>query len=498
MRYDGHMLPIPQHIKNVDAALRAAGYDSYLVGGCVRDIIIGRQPKDWDLTTNATPEQIQEVFPDSFYENEYGTVGVVSDETSDPALKVVEITPYRLESTYTDHRRPDEVRFGTSLLEDLKRRDFTMNAIAYDLYKGQFIDPYKGHEDILSKTIRCVGDASDRFSEDALRILRAIRFTAETGFACNTETFDAIVSLKFQLKHISKERIRDEFLKIVASKEPMLALGLIQRLDILGFIAPVLRETVGVEQNKQAHKYPVWEHLLRSLQHAADKGYSNEVRMAALFHDVSKPHTKREIHNGKGEIVDCTFYGHEVIGARVTRETLLDLRFSKDFVEKVEKLVRWHMFLSDTEQITLSAVRRLVRNVGKENIWELLDLRTCDRIGSGRPIENPYRLRKFRAMVEEALRDPITVGMLAVDGGDIMRECAILPGPRIGWTLHALLADVLENPSLNTAEELTKRAKTLLKLGDEELKARGELGMDRRSDEDDRLIKEIKGKHKVQ
>ena len=497
MRYDVAMLPIPQRIRDIDSTLRAAGYDSFLVGGCVRDLILEKQPKDWDLTTNANPEQIQSLFSDSFYENDFGTVGVVSDETTDETLRVVEITPYRLETTYSDHRRPDEVRFGTSLSEDLKRRDFTMNAIAYDLNKGQFIDPYKGQEDIRDKTIRCVGNANDRFQEDALRMLRAVRFTAETGFACNAETFSAIISNVFLMKHISKERIRDEFTKIIVSREPMMALATLERIGMLGFIAPALLESVGVEQNKQAHKYQVWEHLLRSLQHGADRNYSLAVRMAALFHDVSKPQTKRDVLDKHGNVIDSTFYGHEVIGARVTRETLQQLKYPKDLIDKVEKLVRWHMFLSDTEQITLSAVRRLTRNVGKDLIWELLDLRTCDRIGSGRPAENPYRLRKFRAMVEEALRDPLSVGMLALDGSDIMRECSIVPGPRIGWTLHALLAEVIEDPSNNTAEILLKRAKELLKLPDEELKRLGEQGMDRRSEEDDKIIREIRGKHHV-
>jgi tRNA nucleotidyltransferase (CCA-adding enzyme) len=491
------MQPIPNHVKEVDAVLRKAGFESYLVGGCTRDLLIGRKPKDWDFTTNATPEQIQALFPDTFYENDYGTVGVTSEETEDPTLRVIEITPYRTESAYKDHRRPESVQFGTSLLEDLQRRDFTMNAIAFDISKGQFIDPYKGQEDIAARLIRCVGNPGDRFSEDALRMLRAIRLAAELGFACNTDVIEAVTDNMFLMKHISKERVRDEFVKIVLSKSPMLGMGMCERLGMLEYIAPVLRETVGVEQNKQAHKYTVWEHLLRSMQHAADKEYTLEVRMAALFHDVSKPQTKREIKDKQGNTINCTFYGHEVIGARVTRETLEGLQFPKSFVNKVEKLVRWHMFLSDTEQITLSAVRRVVANVGKENVWELMDVRTCDRIGSGRPVENPYRLRKYRSMVEEAMRDPISVGMLAIDGNDLISELNIAPGRKIGLILHAILAEVLDDPTLNTKETLLKRAEALSNTSDEELKALGEKGMIKKEEEDEKLIQDIRGKHKV-
>lgn len=491
------MQPIPERVKEIDSTLRKGDFESYLVGGCVRDLIIGRKPKDWDLTTNATPEQIQALFSDTFYENAYGTVGVVSDETDDETLKVIEITPYRTETTYTDFRRPDAVKFAKTLDEDLGRRDFTMNAIAYDISKGHFIDPYKGQEDIQAKLIKTVGSPIDRFTEDALRMLRAVRLSAELGFACNAEAISAIFGNVFLLKHISKERIRGEFIKIVLSDSPMSGLAMCEKLGMLEFIAPVLRETVGVEQNKQAHKYDVWEHLLRSLQHAADKKYSLEVRLAALFHDVSKPQTKREIRDRQGKVVNCTFFGHEVIGARVTRETLLGLQMPKNMVEKVEKLVRWHMFLSDTEQITLSAVRRVIANVGKENVEELMDLRTCDRIGSGRPVENPYRLRKYRAMIDEAMRDPISVGMLAIDGNSLISEFKMEPGRKIGLILHALLGEVLDDPQKNTKEYLLKRAEELIVTPETELVVLGERGRVAKAEEDEKIIQEIRGKHNV-
>ncbi|MBP9748509.1 MAG: CCA tRNA nucleotidyltransferase, partial [Candidatus Pacebacteria bacterium] len=443
------LVNIPKEVVHVSETLENKGFGAYLVGGCVRDLILKREPKDWDLTTNATPEQIIALFPETFYENRFGTVGVKT-ESEDPRLKVIEVTPYRLESKYSDNRHPDDVVFSQNLEDDLKRRDFTMNAIAYNISKGQVIDLYKGQEDIKGQIIRTVGEADSRFTEDALRMLRAIRFSAELGFTINIDTLSSIGKNKDLMANVSKERIKDELVKIIMSDNPMIGLGMAQKMGILPYISTKLEEMVGVEQNKKAHLYDVWEHSLRALQHAADKKYPFEIRIAALFHDIAKPETKR-VTRGTNDGEDKTsFLGHEVIGARVTRETLKSLTFSKEIIEKVIKLVRWHMFFSDTEEISLSAVRRLVRNVGPENIWDLINLRICDRIGSGRPKEEPYRLRKFQSMIEEVMRDPITVKMLKIDGNVIMNDLKIAPGPIIGNILNALLEEVLENPTLNT------------------------------------------------
>ncbi len=482
---------IPSEISFISNKLREAGFESYLVGGCVRDLIIGIEPKDWDVTTNASPEQIQTIFQDSFYENDFGTVGVKTSST-DERLAIVEITPYRTESEYSDKRRPDKVEFGTSLLEDLARRDFTINAIALDDSKGQIIDPYDGQKDIKDKMIRAVGNPSERFNEDALRMLRAVRFVAELGFGIDGNTAAAISENSKHLSHVSCERIRDEFVRIINSDQPMEAIVLAEQFGILEFVSPELSRAVGIEQNK-THSYGVFEHLLRSLQHAADKKFNLEIRLAALFHDISKTETRR--HSDEKD--DWSFHGHEVVGSRVTKKVLENLRFPRETIEKVVKLVRWHMFFSDPEQITLSAVRRMIANVGKENIWDLLNLRICDRIGTGRPKEQPFRFRKYKAMVEQALRDPISVGMLKTDGERIMDKFHEKPGPRIGAVLNALLEEVLDNPDLNTEEYLDKRTRELLDMSENDLQKLGKEGKERREAAEDEEISKIMSKHHV-
>lgn len=481
---------IPAEIATVRKNLEDAGYEAYLVGGCVRDLLIGTEPKDWDITTNATPEQIQTVFTDSFYENDFGTVGVKTG-SEDPKTAVVEITPYRLESEYSDKRRPDNVEFGTSLLGDLARRDFTVNAIALDS-KGQYVDPYEGQKDIKDKILRAVGNPQERFAEDALRMLRAVRLVAELSFGIDGATAEAISQNSKHLSHVSRERVRDELIRILNSYQPMNALVLSQRLGILEHISAHLIAGIGIDQN-QAHSYDVFEHLMRTMQHAADKEWNFDTRLAGLFHDIGKPDSRR----WSEEKNDWTFHGHEVIGAKITKKALEDLRFSRETIEKVTKLVRWHMFFSDPDQITLSAVRRMIKNVGEENIWDLLNLRICDRIGTGRPKEQPFRFRKYKAMVEQALRDPISVKMLKVDGTWIMEKLHEKPGPKIGWTLNALLEEVLDDPLKNTEEYLGARTKEVLALTEDELKALGEAGKKRREAEEDEEIRHIMEKNHV-
>lgn len=481
---------IPEEIIAVGKKLEDTCFESYLVGGCVRDLIIGLEPKDWDITTNATPEQIQRIFPDSFYENEYGTVGVKTG-SGDDRTAIVEVTPYRIESGYSDKRRPDSVKFGTSLLEDLARRDFTINALALDS-KGQITDPYDGQKDIKDKIVRAVGNASERFNEDALRMLRAVRLVAELDFGIDGETAAAVSESSKHLQDISRERVRDELIRILNSNQPMNALVLAQKLGILEFIASDLTRGIGIEQN-QAHSYDVFGHLMRSMQHAADKGWDFDVRLAALFHDVSKPETRRWSEEKK----DWTFHGHEVVGSRVTKKALENLHFPRETIDKVVKLVRWHMFFSDPEQITLSAVRRMIKNVGEENIFDLLNLRICDRIGTGRPKEQPFRFRKYKAMVDQALRDPISVSMLNTDGARIMEKFHVNPGPKIGWTLNALLEEVLDDSGKNTEQYLDKKTEELLGLTEEDLKKLGESGKERREAAEDEEIKQIMEKHHV-
>lgn len=499
--FETKLFAVPDEISRITKTLKKAGFEAYLVGGCVRDLLLERKPKDWDVTTNAKPDDIIRLFKETFYENDYGTVGVVNENVSDETIKVVEVTPYRLESEYSDKRRPDSVIFSEKIEDDLKRRDFTINSIALDIenhqgagdfYKGHVIDPYKGQDDLKLKTIRTVGNPHDRFSEDGLRLLRAIRISSELGFTINIDTEKAIKIHAPLLQKIAKERIRDEFIRIIISDSPMEGLILCRKLGLLKYIIPELEKSVSIEQNP-AHSYDVWEHLLRTVQHSADKKWPLETRFAALLHDISKPETRRW---GK-EQNQWTFYGHDVVGARIATKILSDLKFPKKIIDKISTLIRWHMFFSDTEKITLSAVRRMIANVGKENIWDLMNLRICDRIGTGRPKESPYRLRKYKSMIEEALTDPISVGMIKIDGNRIIKITNTAPSPKIGYILHSLLDEVLENPKLNTEEYLAERAIELAHLDESELKKLGERGKKTKEMEEEKKVEEIRKKYWV-
>jgi poly(A) polymerase/tRNA nucleotidyltransferase (CCA-adding enzyme) len=498
---------LPREVVNAAKTLENKGFEAYLVGGCVRDLLIDKKPKDWDIATNATPMDIIKIFPDTFYENDYGTVGVVNKEAIDESLKVIEITPYRLEGDYSNSRHPDSVIFSKNLTDDLKRRDFTVNAIALkidlrdvnsiigqypDLYKGHIIDLFGGLSDIEKRILRTVGSPEDRFREDALRLIRAVRIATENGFTINHDTYSAISKLAKHLSSVSKERIRDEFSRILNSDRPMVGLEMLRDLNLLDEILPILKKSIGVSQNK-AHAYDVWVHTLRTVQHAAKKGFSLEIRLAALFHDIGKPETRRFSKEKK----DWTFYGHDVIGAKITSKALAELKYPNNLIDKVTKLVRWHMFFSDTEKITHSAVRRLIANVGRENVWDLMNLRICDRIGTGRPKEDPYRLRKYRAMIEEVMMDPIKVSMLKIGGNEVMKLTGINPGPKIGFILNALLEEVLDDPSKNTEDYLSNRVVELSHLSDEQLSKVGISAKEKRKNEEEKAIKQIRQKYWV-
>lgn len=486
---------IPQEIANIVKTLEKGGFEAYLVGGCARDIFLGRTPKDWDITTNAKPESIQKLFNKTIYENTFGTVVVINEETEDLTLRNVEITPYRLESGYSDKRHPDSITFSDTINDDLKRRDFTINSIAVSLSNEaikDIIDLYGGFSDIKDKNIRTVGIPADRFNEDALRMMRAIRLSVELGFTIEKSTFSAIKTLHKTILDVSVERIRDEFVKIIMSPNPKMGIEILHETGILQHFIPELEESIGVTQN-QAHAFTVWEHLIRSLQHAADQNWSLEIRLSALFHDISKPYTRR-VSRATGQ---PTFYGHEVVGSRETRKILERMKFSRATIEKVAKMVRWHMFFADTGVLTLSAVRRMIVNVGKENIWDLMNLRICDRIGTGRPKADPYRLRKYKSMVEEALRDPISVTMLNIDGKKIMEIGNMTAGPKIGLILNALMEEVLEDPTLNNMEYLEEKTKKLIDLPDIELKKLAEKGKGKKGELEEKGIEEIRKRHHV-
>jgi poly(A) polymerase/tRNA nucleotidyltransferase (CCA-adding enzyme) len=431
---------------------------------------------------------------------------------------IIEVTPYRTETKYSDFRHPDDVKFSENLKDDLKRRDFTVNAMAMDS-KGQITDIFDGLKDIEGRVIRAVGDPADRFTEDALRMLRAVRFSCQLDFSVSYETTESILKNSDLIKKISPERIRDEFVKIIMSKHPASGIMMLNKFGLLKYIIPELEEGIGCEQGG-AHIFDVWDHLLHALQHAADKDWSFEIRIAALFHDIGKPRTKREgakieenssaflqqagtfrLQNSSQSRPDLnkkkpTFYGHEVVGARMAKKIMERLKFPKKETDLVESLIRNHMFFSDTELITLSAVRRIINKVGVENIWLLMNIRECDRVGMKKK-EAPYRLRKYFAMIEEALRDPISPKALKINGEFMMKELGIKPGPRMGWILSSLLEEVLDAPEKNTVEHLSELVKSLNMLGDAELKALGDRGKEKKEELEEEEVKKLHLRHGV-
>ncbi len=495
---------IPKEVSYITDTLEKAGFEAYLVGGCVRDLLMDTEPKDWDITTNAKPDQIIKLFEKTVYENEFGTVMVIQEDVSQETYRQIEVTPYRIEAKYSDFRHPDEIKFSDKLEDDLKRRDFTVNAMAYRNAKdnSSLIDMFGGLKDIKDKMLKAVDNPDDRFKEDALRMLRAVRIALQLGFSVSYESSESIAKNANLIKKISLERIRDEFSKIIMSSNPSVGIVMLQRFGLLKNIIPELEEGIGCEQSGE-HIYDVWEHLLQALRHSADKNWPLEVRLAALFHDIGKPRSRRlaeagagQKHTGSVNKKKFTFYGHEVIGAKMARKTMERLKFSKREIELVEKLIRNHMFFSDTELITLSAVRRIIAKVGAENIWSLMDVRECDRVGMKKK-ETPYRLRKYFAMIEEALHNPISVGQLKIDGEFMIKELGIAPGPRMGWILHALLEEVLDDPAKNTKEHLSELVESLNILGDAELKTLGDRGKEKKEELEEKEIEKLHSKHGV-
>ena len=482
---------IPLVVRQTAETLENAGFEAYLVGGCVRDLLRGKTPKDWDLTTDAHPEQIQALFVEHYANNDFGTIGVKTED-EDPTLQVIEITPYRSESGYTDLRRPDSVTFGVSLDEDLARRDFTINALAYRPKTGVLVDHYGGMDDLVAKRLKTVGDAHERFNEDALRMMRGVRLAAELGFVLDPATMTAINENNLLLQRISIERVAAEFLRVINSPEPMQGVIFLEKLGLLEQFIPEFKAGIGCDQSG-IHAFDVFEHNIRTLQAAADKGFPEHLRLAALFHDIGKPATRRI--GGKNK--HYTFFGHEVVGARMTKSILERLKLPRETIDTVENLVRWHMFFSDPELITLAAVRRTIVRIGEEHIEDLLNLRVCDRIGTGRPKEQPFRFRKYKAMVDEALRDPISVKMLKISGDRIMELTDEKPGKRLGYVLHALLEEALEDSTKNTHEYMEKRAMELLQLPDESLLALAEAGKRKQAEEEAAALRDIAREHKV-
>ncbi len=549
-------MKIPSEVKNILAKLQSAGFEAYAVGGCVRDLLMGCKPKDWDVATNALPEQVQAIFSDSFYENKFGTVSVKTG-SAEENLKIVEVTTYRVDEKYTDKRHPDSVSFTPNLQEDLARRDFTINAMALGVGVGQrdgislsvnhsipardlrserrpslnvislpegvfIVDPFNGQKDLAKGLIRAVGEADKRFGEDALRMLRAVRFSVElnstssveqvsqksvkqvsqagveskkipphlplqreekkTEFVIEEKTKEAIKKNASWLQAVAKERVRDELVKIIMSERPDEGVLLLHDLGLLEFVIPELAKGFGVAQNKH-HIYSIFEHGIFSLKFAAQKKYNLVVRLAALLHDVAKPQAKR------GEGADATFYNHDIMGARAAARILERLRFDNDTIERVANLIRHHMFVYDVGAVTPAGVRRLLARVGPANMEDLIALRVADRLGSGVPKAQPYRLRHFQYMVERVQNDPLSVKMLKINGHDLMEILQIKPGPKIGAMLDVLLAEVIEEPAKNTKEKLAERAKELNESDLTQLRQMAKERIEEEKEEEDKVIK---------
>ena len=399
-----------------------------------------------------------------------------ADFSQDMQHALYEITTYRSEGTYSDHRRPDEVTWGESLQEDLQRRDFSINAMALQLnlsaqqisevvdqfaaqpaeiaVEGVIIDPYHGQDHLRQGIIEAVGDPLERFEEDALRMLRAIRLAAQLEFTIEPTTLIAIQTKAELIAHVSWERIRDELLKILVTDQVEDALSIMATTGLLPFILPELTATKGVEQRGH-HEYDVWNHLLKAVQNCPSR--DPVVRLAVLLHDIAKPQTQAPMPDSPGEY---SFYNHEVIGARVARDIARRLRLPKEDIQRIFTLVRWHMFYYQPH-MTDAAIRRFMRRVGLENLDDIMALREADRLGSGSK-RTSWRLEEMKQRIQDQLHQPMKVSDLAIDGHDVMETLGLPPGRQVGQILNELFEEVLEDTEKNTREYLLGQLKQII------------------------------------
>jgi len=445
-------IKVPAQVEEILRKFEEGGYEIYIVGGVVRDILLKRQLYDWDMTTNATPEEIQKIFPDSFYDNKFGTVGVAAEEGKRP----VEITTFRTEHGYSDNRHPDKVVWGETLEEDLERRDFTINAMALRQAQGKLsfdlIDLHGGYQDLEDRLIRAVGDANKRFEEDALRMMRAVRIATQLQFAIEEETFTAIKNNATKIQNISAERVRDELFKMLAADYPADGYLLLRNCGLAAEILPELEKAFGVEQKSPGrhHIYDVGTHSVESLRHCPSP--DPVTRLATLIHDVGKIKTQRIHPDGS-----ITFYNHEMESTKIAEKIAERLRFSNAQKDKFIRLVRWHQFTVDERQ-TDSAVRRIIKNVGVKNIPDMLALRTGDRLGGGAR-ETSWRLEEFKQRLIEVQKQPFAIPDLKINGHDVMKIKEVPPGPLVGAYLEAIFKEVTEMGLANEREILIEKLK---------------------------------------
>lgn len=438
------IIELPSAVQIILYTLNKSGYEAYIVGGCVRDAIMGRNPNDWDITTSATPDIVKNIFPKTYDTGlKHGTVTVRINEES------YEITTYRIEGEYRDHRRPNSVEFVEDITLDLGRRDFTINAIAYHPQKG-FVDPYLGIKDIENKILRSVRNAEERFTEDALRILRGIRFSAQLGFTIHEETLAGMLKCAYLLKHISQERIRDELLKILLSQSPEKLIDM-HEWDLLQYIIPELIVCFYTPQNHPHHTYNVGIHTIRSIQNVPK---DKVLRLTMLLHDIGKPPTHTRDEKG----IDH-FYGHVPVGVKMSKEILRRLRFDNDTINKVSLLVEYHDFHIQNK-VTEKAIKRVLCNIGEELFEKLLIVQEADARA-----QNPDKLKpkledikKMRNIYKKIIenKECYSIKDLAIDGKDLV-SLGITQGKQIGETLQNTLEYVIKFPDRNNKDYLINK-----------------------------------------
>lgn len=442
------MLTLPKEVQIFMHTFRKNNYKIYVVGGPVRDLLLGKSVTNWDFATDATPQQILQLFPQGFYNNTFGTVGISEREGM-----LFEITTFRKEGEYKDLRHPEKIEWAKTIEEDLARRDFTINAIAYDGKK--IVDLYHGQEDLEKKLIRAVGYPDKRFSEDALRLMRTIRLASELGFLIEDHTHISIQKKAQLITKISRERIRDELFKIIASPNPSEGILFLRNTGLLAFILPELDICFIIPQKspKRHHIFDVGIHLVMSLKYCPSK--DSITRFATLLHDIGKSKTFRR-DESTGLI---TFYNHEVVGTRMVEKIAERFRLSSKQKEKLIRLVQYHQF-TVSELQTDKAVRRFIRNVGKEYLQDILDVRYADRVGGGaKPTSWRYEL--FKKRLREVQKEPFSVSDLKVDGNDVMKMLHLKPGPKVGDILKSIFNDVGEGRVKNERETLLKQVSKL-------------------------------------
>ena len=440
---------VPGAVRAICARLEQAGHEAFVVGGCVRDAILGRAAHDWDVTTSASPAQVKRLFARVIPTGErHGTVTVLQGGGGDGEGMAVEVTTYRADADFAGAQAGDAARFGKTLDEDLARRDFTINAIALHPTSGKLVDPHGGQADLGRRQVRAVGSAAERFAEDALRVMRALRFSATLGFTVEEETLRAIPGALGRLADVAVERVRDELLKTLGAAAPSTALEAARATGVLGAVLPELLEGVGCAQNRH-HRFDVWRHTLT----AVDATHGDAVcRLGALLHDVGKPATRAAYEDRPGEF---SFHKHELVGAEMAEGITERLKLSHAERKRVVGMVAHHMFSYEPGQRDAS-VRRFIQRAGLELIPDLLLLRAGDVVGKGFGEDAEARVTPLREAVARVLaeKSALSVKDLEIDGADVMQALALAPGRRVGEVLTALLERVVDDPQLNSREVL--------------------------------------------